>query len=36
MFVTSAAVGVESEPLAGALFEVESGTHGFAPTLFAG
>lgn len=36
MFVTSAAVGVESEPLAGALFEVESGTRGFAPTLFAG
>jgi sugar lactone lactonase YvrE len=36
MFVTSAAVRVESEPLAGALFEVESGTRGFAPMLFAG
>jgi sugar lactone lactonase YvrE len=36
MFVTSAAVGVEGEPLAGALFEVESGTHGLPPTLFAG
>ncbi len=36
MFVTSAAVGIEAEPLAGALFEVESGTHGIAPTLFAG
>jgi sugar lactone lactonase YvrE len=36
MFVTSAAVRVESEPLAGALFEVESATRGFAPTLFAG
>jgi sugar lactone lactonase YvrE len=36
MFVTSAAVGVEAEPLAGALFEVDSGTRGIAPTLFAG
>ena len=36
LFVTSAAVGVEDEPLAGALFEVESGAHGLAPTLFAG
>jgi sugar lactone lactonase YvrE len=36
MFVTSAAVGVEGEALAGALFEVESGTRGIAPTLFAG
>jgi sugar lactone lactonase YvrE len=36
MFVTSAAVGMEAEPLAGALFEVESGTRGIAPTLFAG
>ena len=36
MFVTSAAVRMEGEPLAGALFEVESGTRGFAPTLFAG
>ncbi len=36
MFVTSAAVGVEDEPLAGALFEVEPGTRGIAPHLFAG
>ena len=36
MFVTSAAVGVQGEPLAGALFEVEAGTRGIAPTLFAG
>jgi sugar lactone lactonase YvrE len=36
MFVTSAAVGVETEPLAGALFEVDSGQRGIAPTLFAG
>jgi sugar lactone lactonase YvrE len=36
MFVTSAAVGVPGEALAGALFEVESGTRGVAPTLFAG
>jgi hypothetical protein len=36
MFVTSAAVRAESEPLAGALFEVESGMRGFAPTLFGG
>lgn len=36
MFVTSAAVGVLGEPLAGALFEVDSGTHGTAPHLFAG
>jgi sugar lactone lactonase YvrE len=36
LFVTSAAVGVHGEPMAGALFEVESGTHGIAPTLFAG
>jgi sugar lactone lactonase YvrE len=36
MFVTSAAAGVPGEPLAGALFEVESGTRGIAPTLFAG
>ncbi len=36
MFVTSAAVRMENEPLAGALFEVESGTRGFAPALFAG
>jgi sugar lactone lactonase YvrE len=36
MFVTSAAVGVEDDPLAGALFEVESGARGIAPTLFAG
>ena len=36
LFVTSAAIGVEGEPLAGALFEVDSGTRGMAPTLFAG
>jgi sugar lactone lactonase YvrE len=36
MFVTSAAVGVEGEPLAGALFEVDSGQRGIAPNLFAG
>jgi len=36
MFVTSAAVGLEGDPLAGALFEVESGARGIAPTLFAG
>jgi sugar lactone lactonase YvrE len=36
MFVTSAAVGVEDEPLAGALFEVESGARGMAPRLFGG
>jgi len=36
MFVTSAAVGIAGEPLAGALFEVESGSRGIAPTPFAG
>jgi len=36
MFVTSAAIGVETEPLAGALFEVDSGQRGLAPYLFAG
>jgi len=36
MFVTSAAVGVGDDPLAGALFEVEAGTRGIAPNLFAG
>jgi sugar lactone lactonase YvrE len=36
MFVTSAAVGVQNDPLAGALFEVESGSRGIASTLFAG
>jgi sugar lactone lactonase YvrE len=35
MFVTSAAIGVEGEPLAGALFEVESGSRGIESTLFA-
>ena len=37
MFVTSAAVGREDEPLAGALFEVDAGgVKGLAPQYFAG
>ena len=36
MFVTSAAVGVENDALAGALFEVESGSRGIASPPFAG
>jgi sugar lactone lactonase YvrE len=36
LFVTSAAQGVEHEPLAGALFEVDTGTRGVAPYTFAG
>lgn len=36
MFVTSAAVGVPGEPLAGALFEVEAGARGVATPLFGG
>jgi D-xylonolactonase len=37
MFVTSAAQGMNDEPLAGALFEVEPhGAHGLQPHLFAG
>jgi sugar lactone lactonase YvrE len=36
LFVTSAALGVEDEPLAGALFELDTGTRGVAPYTFAG
>jgi len=36
LFVTSAAVGATDDPLAGALFEVESGARGIASTAFAG
>jgi sugar lactone lactonase YvrE len=36
LFVTSAAQGAEHEPLAGALFDVDAGTRGVAPYLFAG
>jgi len=36
MFVTSAAHGCESEPLAGALFEVEAGVRGHFVRPFAG
>lgn len=36
MFVTSAADGKPKEEHAGALFEVQSGTTGFAPNLYAG
>jgi xylono-1,5-lactonase len=37
MFVTSASVGREDEPLAGALFEVDvGGVKGLAPRYFAG
>jgi sugar lactone lactonase YvrE len=36
LFVTSAAHGAEHEPLAGALFEVDSGTRGTAPHIFGG
>jgi len=36
LFVTSSAQGVEHEPLAGALFEVDAGTRGVAPYTFAG
>lgn len=36
MFVTSASVGCEHEPLAGALFEVDPGVRGLGATEFAG
>jgi len=36
MFVTSAAIDDERDPLAGALFEVDPGTRGFPPGQFAG
>jgi D-xylonolactonase len=37
MFVTSASVGREDEPLSGALFEVDvGGVKGLAPRYFAG
>jgi sugar lactone lactonase YvrE len=36
LFVTSAAQDAEHEPLAGSLFEVDAGTRGTAPYLFAG
>jgi xylono-1,5-lactonase len=36
MFVTSARLGCENEPLAGALFEVHPGVRGVTPTAFAG
>lgn len=36
MFVTSAALGCESEPLAGAMFEVEAGIRGHPVKPFAG
>lgn len=36
LFVTSAALGVEHEPLAGALFEVDPGVLGLPTTPFAG
>jgi hypothetical protein len=34
--VTSAAVGISNEPLAGALFELRPGVRGLTPTPFAG
>jgi sugar lactone lactonase YvrE len=36
MFVTSAAVGKETDPMAGGLFEVDPGVTGLPPTPFAG
>ena len=36
MFVTSACIDNEQDPLAGALFEVDPGTRGFNPGKFAG
>ena len=36
MFVTSAAIDNERDPLAGALFEIDPGTRGFPPGQFAG
>lgn len=36
LFVTSAAQGVEHEPYAGALFEVQPGVRGFAPNRYGG
>jgi xylono-1,5-lactonase len=36
MFVTSASIGNERDPLAGSLFEVDPGTCGFNPGKFAG
>lgn len=36
LFVTSAAIGREDEPLAGALFEVEAGVRGLPPGQFGG
>ncbi|AGH49662.1 MULTISPECIES: SMP-30/gluconolactonase/LRE family protein [Sphingomonas] len=36
LFVTSAAMGAEDEPLAGALFEVDTGMCGLPPVSFAG
>lgn len=36
MFVTSACIGREDEPLAGALFEVDPGVTGLQPGVFAG
>lgn len=36
MFVTSAGLGHEGEPAAGALFEVDAGVRGLAPRYFAG
>lgn len=36
LFATSSTLGHEDEPLAGALFEVDPGVTGIAPTLFAG
>lgn len=36
LFVTSAAMGREDEPLAGALFEIDAGVRGLPPGLFGG
>jgi xylono-1,5-lactonase len=36
LFVTSAAMGREDEPLAGALFEIDAGVHGLLPGQFGG
>lgn len=36
LFVTSSADGCDGEPLAGALFEIDAGVAGLAPTAFAG
>jgi sugar lactone lactonase YvrE len=36
LFVTSAAMGRENEPLAGALFEIDAGVGGLPPGQFGG